>query len=368
MSAARPPEGAQHRSAQRPFAYESRAQRVLFGAGTLAQAPAELERLGARKALVLSTAPQRAQAEQVAALLGPRAAGVFDGAVMHVPMASADAARAEAARTGADAVVAIGGGSTIGLAKAIALTSTLPVLAIPTTYAGSEMTTIYGLTQDGLKRTGRDARVLPRTVLYDPDLTLGLPVGLSVVSGINAIAHAAEGLYAADGNPVVDLMAAEGIAALGRALPGLHAAPADAAARSDALYGSWLCGAVLGSVAMALHHKLCHTLGGSFNLPHAELHTVVLPHVLAYNAAAAPRAMQRIASALGAADAALAVHTLARRLGAPTALRDIGLRAQDLDRACALALQDAYPNPRPIEAAPLRALLQAAYEGTPPAA
>ncbi|KFG89010.1 Maleylacetate reductase [Sphingobium herbicidovorans NBRC 16415] len=349
-----------------PFTYESRAQRVLFGAGTLAQAPAELERMGAHKALVLCTAPQRAQAEAVAALLGPRAAGIFDGAVMHVPMASAEAARAAAAQAGANALVAVGGGSTVGLAKAIALVSPLPVLAIPTTYAGSEMTPIYGLTENGLKRTGRDVRVLPRSVLYDPELTLALPVGLSVVSGINAIAHAAEGLYAADGNPVMGLMAAEGIAALGRALPALHAAPHDLHARSDALYGAWLCGLVLGSVSMALHHKLCHTLGGSFNLPHAELHTVVLPHVLAYNAKAAPHAMQRIAAALGTADAALGVHTLARRLGAPTALRDIGMREEDLDKACALALRDAYPNPRPIEAAPLRNLLQEAFEGAAP--
>jgi maleylacetate reductase len=354
-------------TAARPFTYESRAQRVLFGAGTLAQAPEELDRLGARKALVLCTAPQRAQAEQVAALLGPRAAGIFDGAVMHVPLASAEAARAAAAEAGADALVAVGGGSTVGLAKAIALVSPLPVLAIPTTYAGSEMTPIYGLTENGLKRTGRDARVLPRSVLYDPALTLALPVGLSIVSGINAIAHAAEGLYAADGNPVTGLMAAEGIAALGRALPAMHAAPHDLAARSDALYGAWLCGLVLGSVAMALHHKLCHTLGGSFNLPHAELHTVVLPHVLAYNAGAAPQAMQRIATALGTADAAQGVQALARRLGAPVALRDIGMREEDLDRACALALRDAYPNPRPIEAGPLRALLQAAYEGAAPA-
>ncbi|CAN7288135.1 maleylacetate reductase [Pseudorhodoferax sp. LjRoot39] len=354
-------------TAARPFTYESRAQRVLFGAGTLAQAPEELDRLGARKALVLCTAPQRAQAEQVAALLGPRAAGIFDGAVMHVPLASAEAARAAAVEAGADALVAVGGGSTVGLAKAIALVSPLPVLAIPTTYAGSEMTPIYGLTENGLKRTGRDARVLPRSVLYDPALTLALPVGLSVVSGINAIAHAAEGLYAADGNPVTGLMAAEGIAALGRALPALHAAPHDLAARSDALYGAWLCGLVLGSVAMALHHKLCHTLGGSFNLPHAELHTVVLPHVLAYNAGAAPQAMQRIATALGTANAAQGVQALARRLGAPVALRDIGMREEDLDRACALALRDAYPNPRPIQAGPLRALLQAAYEGAAPA-
>jgi maleylacetate reductase len=351
-----------------PFRFESRAQRVLFGHGSLSQAAAEIERMGIGKALVLCTPPQRAQAERVADLLGARAAGIFDGAAMHVPIESARSAREAAARLGADGAVAIGGGSTIGLGKAIALESGLPILAIPTTYAGSEMTPIFGLTEGGLKRTGKDPRVLPRTVIYDPALTVGLPVGLSVVSGINAIAHAAEGLYSADGNPVCDLMAVEGITALGRALPGIHANPADAQARSDALYGAWLCGTVLGSVGMALHHKLCHTLGGSFNLPHAETHTIVLPHALAYNAVAAAGAMRRIAGALGADSAPRAVHELALRNGAPTALKQIGMREEDLDRACALALQNAYANPRPIEAQALRKLLQDAFDGVAPGA
>lgn len=350
------------------FTFESHAQRVLFGAGTLQQTAAELDALGARKAIVLCTPQQRAQAERVAGLLGERAAGIFDAAVMHVPIETAREARRFAAQRGADCAVAIGGGSTIGLGKAIAFDSGLPILAIPTTYAGSEMTPIYGLTEGGIKRTGRDRRVLPRTVVYDPDLTLGLPAGMSVVSGINAIAHAAEGLYAADGNPVTSLLAEEGIAALGRALPAIHRATGDAQARADALYGTWLCGKVLGSVGMGLHHKLCHTLGGSFDLPHAETHTIVLPHVLAYNAADAAPAMQRIARALGGASAAQAIHALARDNGAPLALKDIGLRAEDLDRACAIALQNEYPNPRPVEARALRQLLQDAYDGVPPAA
>ncbi|MGV3499412.1 MAG: maleylacetate reductase, partial [Hydrogenophaga sp.] len=269
---------------------------------------------------------------------------------------------------GADCAVAIGGGSTSGLGKAIALGSGLPILAIPTTYAGSEMTPIYGITEAGLKKTGKDFKVLPKSVLYDPELTLTLPVGLSVTSGINAIAHAAEGLYSVEGNPVIDLMAEEGIAAIGRALPRIVANAKDVQARSDALYGAWLCGIVLGSVGMALHHKLCHTLGGSFNLPHAETHTVVLPHALAYNAAAAPQAMQRIARALGRDDgkAAQAVFDLAKANGAPVALRDIGMQAGDLDKACDIALQNQYPNPRPLEARAIRELLQAAWEGARP--
>ncbi|KQP44597.1 maleylacetate reductase [Pseudorhodoferax sp. Leaf274] len=355
-------------TAVQAFTFQSHAQRVLFGAGTLQRTAPELDAIGAHKAIVLCTPHQRAQAEQVAALLGGRAAGIFDAAVMHVPIETAREARRFAAQHGADCAVAIGGGSTVGLGKAIAFDSGLPILAIPTTYAGSEMTPIYGLTEAGIKRTGRDLRVLPRTVIYDPQLTLALPVRMSVVSGINAIAHAAEGLYAADGNPVASLLAEEGIAALGRALPAIRRDAGDVQARADALYGTWLCGKVLGSVGMGLHHKLCHTLGGSFNLPHAETHTIVLPHVLAYNAGAAAHAMQRIARALDATDAAQAVYALARDNGAPLALKDIGLQAGDLDRACAIALANEYPNPRPVEAKALRQLLQNAFDGAPPAA
>jgi alcohol dehydrogenase class IV len=350
------------------FIYNGQPGRVVFGAGTLAQLGAEIERMGARRALVLSTPEQRASAEHVAALLGSRAADIFDRAVMHVPMETAREARALSRQLGADCAVAIGGGSTTGLGKAIALDSGLPVLAIPTTYAGSEMTPIYGITEEGLKKTGRDARVLPRTVIYDPELTLTLPVGLSVTSGINAIAHAAEGLYSTDGNPVMDLMAQEGIAALGRALPAIRANPGDVDARSQALYGAWLCGLVLGNVGMALHHKLCHTLGGSFNLPHAETHTIVLPHALAYNAQAAPVAMHRIALALKARNAAQATFDLARDNAAPVALRDIGMHESDLDRACEIALQNQYPNPRPLDRKAIRTLLQNAFEGNRPAA
>jgi maleylacetate reductase len=352
----------------RSFIYNGQPGRVVFGAGSLARLGAEIEAMGAKRALVLSTPEQRASAERIADLLGARAAGIFDRAVMHVPIETAREAREAARQLGADCAVAVGGGSTTGLGKAIALDSGLPILAIPTTYAGSEMTPIYGITEAGLKKTGRDPRVLPRTVIYDPELTLTLPVGLSVTSGMNAIAHAAEGLYSVDGNPVMDLMAEEGIRALGRALPGIHANPQDMDARGDALYGAWLCGIVLGNVGMALHHKLCHTLGGSFNLPHAETHTIVLPHALAYNAAAAPEAMRRVARALEARSAPQAVYDLARTNGAPVALRELGLQETDLDRACDIALQNQYPNPRPLARAAIRQLLQDAWEGQRPSA
>ncbi|WP_321814920.1 MULTISPECIES: maleylacetate reductase [unclassified Paraburkholderia] len=348
------------------FTYTTHAARVVFGAGSMNLVQQEVEALGARRAIVLCTPQQREQAEAVAALLGPQSAGVFDGAQMHVPIENARRAREFAKEAGADCAVAIGGGSTIGLGKAIALESSLPIIAIPTTYAGSEMTPIFGITEDGLKRTGRDAKVLPKTVLYDPELSAGLPAQLSFVSGLNAIAHAAEGLYAKDGNPVMALMAEEGIRSLAKGLRGINKRHRNMEARSDALYGAWLCGMVLGNVGMALHHKLCHTLGGTFNLPHAETHAIVLPHALAYNSTAAEDAMLRIARALDTTNAAQGLYDLSRELGVPASLAEIGLREEDLDRACEVAMSNPYWNPRAIEAAPLRELLQRAWAGHPP--
>lgn len=348
------------------FVYQGRIPRVVFEPGALRHLEREVDLLGAAKALVLSTPDQRRQAEMIADRLGARCAGIYAEAVMHVPIETARDAREEARRLGADCAIAIGGGSTTGLGKAIALESGLPILAIPTTYAGSEMTSIYGITDAGLKKTGKDERVLPRTVIYDPELTLTLPFALSVTSGINAIAHAAEGLYAQDGNPIMSMLAEEGIRALAQGLPALQYNPGDIQGRSQCLYGAWLCGAVLGSVGMALHHKLCHTLGGTFNLPHAETHTIILPHALAYNASAAPAAMRRVARAVGADTAAGGIWDLAHGLGAPVALRDIGLMPEDLDHAADLAVSNAYPNPRPLEKQAIRQLLQQAYEGIRP--
>ena len=349
-----------------PFVFQSSIPRTVFGTGSLAQLERELDLLEAKRALVLCTPEQRATADDIARRLGKRCAGVFDRAVMHVPIEAARAARETAQRLDADCAVAVGGGSTTGLGKAIALESSLPILAIPTTYAGSEMTPIWGITEGGVKRTGRDRRVLPRTVIYDPSLTSSLPAALSVTSGINAIAHAAEGLYAQDANPIHSLLAEEGIRALAAGLPRVVAQPGDLEARSDCLYGAWLCGAVLGAVGMSLHHKLCHTLGGSFNLPHAETHTIVLPHALLYNSAAAPQAVARIARALDAARAPAGVYDLAKKLGAPTALRDIGMPESGLDRAAELATTNAYWNPRPLEPRAIRELLQRAWEGRRP--
>ena len=349
----------------RAFVYNGLPARVVFGAGALAKLPEELQRLGATKALVLSTPEQRASAAEVARALGARCVGTYDKAAMHVPVDTAEEARRVAKSLGADCCVTVGGGSTTGLGKAIALTSDMPILSVPTTYAGSEMTPIYGITEGGAKKTGRDARVLPKSVIYDPTLTLSLPPALSAASGMNAIAHAVEALYSHEGNPIVSLMAEEGIRALAASLPKIVEAANDLAARTEALYGAWLCGIVLGSAGMALHHKLCHVLGGSFNLPHAETHAIVLPYAVSYNESAA-EAMRRIERALGAEHAARGIYDLEMRLRLPMRLADIGMKESDLERAARIATESPYPNPRKVEYAPVLELLRNAYQGHRP--
>jgi maleylacetate reductase len=351
----------------RSFIYNGLPARVVFGAGAITKLPEEVQRLGAKRALVLSTPEQRDSAEKVGRALGPRCVGTYDKAAMHVPIEIAEDARRVARELGADCCLTVGGGSTTGLGKAIALTSTLPIIAVPTTYAGSEMTPIYGITESGAKKTGRDARVLPKAVIYDPNLTLSLPPALSAASGMNALAHAVEALYSHEGNPIISLMAEEGIRALAKALPSIVRDPKDPESRSDALYGAWLCGIALGSAGMALHHKLCHVLGGSFNLPHAETHSIVLPHAVRYNQDSAPEAMLRIERAIGAAEAAGGIFDLEKKLGLPLRLAEIGMKEADLERAARIATEAPYPNPRKVEYAPVLELLREAYQGRRPA-
>ncbi len=350
----------------RAFVYEALPSRIVFGPGAQAKIPEELDRLGVRRALVLATPQQAASAHETAEMLKGRAAGVFVEAKMHTPTDITERAMETVRALGADGLVAIGGGSTTGLAKAIALRADLPQVVAPTTYAGSEMTNILGETKGGVKTTIRDRRVLPETVVYDVDLTLTLPPALSAASGLNAVAHAMEALYAPDGNPIIALMAQEGVRAFAQSLPRIVANPTDPDARSEALSGAWLCGACLGAVTMALHHKLCHVLGGSFDLPHAETHAVVLPHAAAYNAPATPEAMARLSRALQVEDAPRGLYDLAGRIGAPRALRDLGMPAGGIAHAVDLALANPYANPRPIEREALRRLIEAAWEGAPP--
>lgn len=349
-----------------PFVHTALPGRTIFGSGTINRLADELRTLQCERALVLSTPLQAYQAGGLADRLGPLCVGTFTEAAMHTPVEITQRALRICEVLDADCVVALGGGSTTGLGKAVAFRTDLPLIAVPTTYAGSEATPILGETVDGRKMTCRTAQVLPKVILYDVDLTVGLPGPVSVTSGINAIAHAAEALYSRDASPVISLLAQQGIAALARALPHILLAPDDLEARSDALFGAWACGICLGSADMGLHHKLCHTLGGTFNLPHSEVHTVLLPYTLAYNEAAAPDAMCQIAAALGVQDAISGLIELNRRLGAPRALRDLGMLADGFDRAIEQATSAPYPNPEPITKTGIRSLLERAFDGRPP--
>ena len=349
------------------FEYSAQPARVIFGFGTLPRVTDELNALGRKRAFVLSD-PHHATADATRLMraLGKLGVHLSIDAVMHTPVDVTERVMAKLVAHDADCLISLGGGSTIGLGKALALRTDLPQIVLPTTYAGSEATPVLGETHGGQKSTVRSMKVLPEVIIYDVELTYGLPPGLSLVSGINAIAHAVEALYAREANPVISNLAEQGIAALGRALPQIVSDPANRDARADALFGAWACGSCLGAVGMSLHHKLCHVLGGTFGLPHAETHTVILPHAAAYNASAAPAALDRVARALGSHEAAGALFDLAATNGAPTSLRQIGMSKADLDRATDAALQSAYWNPRPIERDPIRALLDDAYHGRRP--
>ena len=264
-------------------------------------------------------------------------------------------------------ILAIGGGSTTGLAKAIAMTSGLPIIAVPTTYAGSEATPVWGLTSGDGKTTGTDLAVLPKVVVYDATLTLTLPVDTSVASGLNALAHCVDSLWAPSADPINAVLAAEGIRALAAGLPRVVADPADLAGREHALYAAYVSAVAFALAGSALHHKICHVLGGKYNLPHAQTHATVLPYVLAFNGPAAPAAEARIAEAFGTETALEGLQALRTKLNAPRALRDYGFEETSIPEAAAAILPSVPPsNPRPVSAADLKRLLQAAWAGTEP--
>ena len=339
--------------------------RVRFGTDMDDAVVDEVRRLGLNRVMVLSTPPQEGNARTLADALGGLAAGVFAGAAMHTPVEVTKRAVVAVREAGAGGLISLGGGSTTGLGKAIALRTDLPQVAVPTSYAGSEATPILGQTEGGRKTTLRDPRVLPEAIIYDVARTATMPAEMTATSGLNALAHAVAALQAPDASPVSDLYAGAAIARLVPALRALRADPRDLDARSEALLAAWLCGTVLGQVTMSLHHKLCHTLGGAFDLPHAETHSVILPHAAAFNAPAVGAAFAPLRAAVGE-DVGAGLAALTRDLGAPTALRDLGMPEDGIDRAAHLAMQSAYANPRPLERGAVRALIARAWEGAPP--
>ena len=348
------------------FEHETFGQRVRFTRdGAAGGVAAEVSRLGAERVMVIASASGEALAARVTAEIP--VVSVHNDVVMHVPVEVADRARKAAESSEADAVVCIGGGSTTGLAKAVALTTGLPIVAVPTTYAGSEATNVWGLTKDATKTTGVDPRVLPRAIVYDASVTTSLPVDLSVVSGLNALAHCVDSMWAPRTDPIDRALAEEGIRALGEALPRVVEAPDDLAGREQMQYGAYLAAVAFSSAGSGLHHKICHVLGGRYDLPHAQTHAIVLPHVLALNAPYVPEAEARIARALGSGTALGRLLELRSRIGAPTSLRDHGLLEEQLADAASAALASVPPsNPVAVSADDLERLLRRAWQGADP--
>jgi alcohol dehydrogenase class IV len=346
--------------------YQSLPSRVLFGRGALEALAEEAEALGCRKLLVVCTGSQQAVAERAMRILGSRGAALFPNAAMHTPVEVTDQAMALVREHGADGVVAIGGGSAVGLSKAIALRTDLAQIVAPSTYAGSEMTPVLGQTEAGRKTTQRSAKVLPETVIYDVELSLSLPTPVSVTSGFNAMAHAAEALYAESPSPPLLAIAEECVRLMAHALPRIVIDPSDEACRTAALEAAWLGGRSLADGGSALHHRLCHMLGGAFGLPHAETHTILLPHVLAYNLPAAPEALVRLGRALTTPEPAEVLFDLGQSLGAPSALKAIGMPRDGIDEAVKAMLAQGGWNPRPLDETSLRRLLRRAWAGERP--
>ncbi len=353
------------------FTYSQHRARVIFGDGSRTRVVDELNLLRADRVMLIATGSAGAVADELAAALGRNVVLRWDEVAQHVPLDLAERAREAAAEAFVDAIVCVGGGSAVGLAKAVALTARRPIVAIPTTYAGSEQTTIYAVTSEQHKQTGNSISVLPRSVIYDPELTLDMPAGITGPSAFNALAHAVEALYAPGNTPVTTVYALQGARAIHRSLARVVAAPRDLEARGELLYGAYLCGVALGATGAGLHHKICHVLGGTFDLVHADAHSVILPHSVAFNAPVLPDEMAELSDVLGGADPAAALWDLAVAAQVPTTLAALGLVAADLPAAAErieaeVAKIPAPGNPRPCTADDVLALLQRAYAGARP--
>lgn len=348
-----------------PFIYEALTQRVVFGAGRLAEIGSEAAQLGFKRPLIISTPGRRALAERAATHLGVDDAHIFADAAMHAPEETVAAAMARVSALKADGLISCGGGSAIGIAKAVSVSLRMHILALATTYSGSEATARWSVTKDGAKEGGIDPVVLPRSVIYDPELSLSLPIATSAASGLNTMSHAIAALFRDETPPAHQLLAVDGLRRLAGALPRIKADSSDIAARGDALIGSHMCGTVL-PTTLGVHTKSAHVLGGAFGLPHAQTHAALLPHTTAYYAAAAPRAAQTIADAIQASDAGAGLFALLKSSGAPAALKDLGLARGDLTKAADLIAAAPIAGPRPVEVGAIGKMLNRAFDGVDP--
>jgi maleylacetate reductase len=347
------------------FIHASPAARVVFGLGRVGELASELDQLGVERVLFACTPGGRDRYSAVVDSLGPRCAAVFARAEPHCPEPVATAAVAAFEESGADGVVTVGGGSTIGLGKFIAARTGKPLLAVPTTLSGSEMTAMYGVKIGQEKRTFIDLAAKPHTVIYDADLTASLPRHETATTGMNCLAHCVEALYPAEPNPIASLIALEGIRTLARSLPGIIERN-DANSRADALYAGFIGGLLVSMVGIGLHHRICHVLGGHFGVPHGESNSVVLPHVIAFNAKAMRDIVRAVGGALGAVDAAIGIFELGARIGAPRSLRELGLPRDALAAVAREVVSRGTHNPRPITADGILRLLDDAWDGRRP--
>ncbi len=355
----------------RAFTSESLPRRIVFGCGAArSQLAQELARAGAERILLIAGASHAALSEQLAQPLGERVVAVFDEVRPHVPVETAERACTAARDARADWILSIGGGSTTGAAKAIARTLGLPIAAVPTTYAGSEMTPVWGITERGRKLTGSSPAVRPRLVVYDPELTVSLPARITAASAGNGLAHCIEAFYAPGANPIAAVHAEEGIRALIAGTPRAVKAPHDLDARGETLYGAYLAGSALAVAGTDLHHKLCHVLGGALDLPHAETHTIVLPHATAFVEPALPDAIRTaLQAALGRprTPIATALYEFTTGFELPRSLRDLGMAESDIGSlADEVVAQVPASTPRPPQPADVTAILRRAWHGTPP--
>jgi maleylacetate reductase len=348
------------------FVYEGLPVRVVFGAGSRHGLGEELDRLGLGQVVLIASGSSRAEADALVGVLDHRLTWRVDGVRQHVPADLAAQVADDAARVSADGVVTLGGGSATGLGKALARDTGMPLGAVPTTYAGSEMTAVWGMTRDGRKTTGRDARVLPRTVVYDPELTYSLPPLTTAASGMNAVAHCLEALWSSGASPLSRPLALEGARALCEGLPGLLADPGSTTGRSRALAAACQAGMALATAGPGLHHRLCHVLGGRYDMPHAQTHAALLPHVVAFNEPVLGPLAARMAVAVGAGRASTGLYDLSVRLGLPMALSELGMPRSAIEEVAAEVAADPPANPRPVDEECLRAVLRAAWSGDHP--
>ena len=354
-----------------PFEFVGLPSRAIFGAGKIETLKDEIEALGASRALICCSPGRTETVKELTSTLGKLSAGICARALPFTPFEAAEEGRHMATETKADCLISYGGGNAVGFAKAIALELDIPIIAVATTLSGSETTALQGIIKDGKRVQNASPRMQARTLIYDPELTIEVPMEVLIPSGMNSMAHAVGAMVADNGNPVSRLCAQEGIRTMSSALRQMVKDPHDLDARNSAFYGAWLNANTLKLApgGVNVHHKLCHVLGGGFGLPHAEVHTVILPHSTAYNSKAVPQAMQGISAALGdeTGDTAGSLYDLERDIGAPTSLRDVGLAENALDEvADQVATDSYYSNPCPIEREAIRELLENAWHGKRP--